>query len=157
MKRGAVGVACSGMVPILPCQPAQDHNFLATLSFLLILSLSYRMLIHLLLCQLSLEITKRKSSITILLSRHTIHRWNWKKTCDVRDGSASSGHRFSSDVRTSTWVTIITQTFQACEILLVLASIASKRWLWYKPYLEKWVQKITQIYRIITINCLKVG
>ena len=40
-KRESVGVACSGMVPILPCQPTQDHNFLATLSFLLILSLLY--------------------------------------------------------------------------------------------------------------------
>lgn len=68
------------MVPILPCQPTQDHNFLETLSFPLFLSLTYRILIYLLGCQLLRAIMKRKSSITIPLSRHSIHRWNWKKT-----------------------------------------------------------------------------
>jgi len=68
------------MVPILPCQPTQDHNFLETLSFPLFLSLTYRILIYLLGCQLLRAIIKRKSSITVPLSRHSIHRWNWKKT-----------------------------------------------------------------------------
>lgn len=68
------------MVPILPCQPTQDHNFLETVSFPLILSLTYRILIYILGCQLLRAIIKRKSSITVPLSRHSIHRWNWKKT-----------------------------------------------------------------------------
>ncbi len=71
----SVGVACSGSVPILPCQPTQDqdHSFLATKSLPLILSLSYHILIHLLGCQLLSAIMERKSSITIPLSRHSIH------------------------------------------------------------------------------------